>query len=332
MPTTIHSDTEHLRSAVQLAVRAPSIYNTQPWRWALRADGLELYADRSRQLTVVDPDGHALLISCGAAVELARLGLAVAGCHTEVYRTPDPTDADLLARIVVIGHAAVSDDIRLRAMAARRRYSERRPFTPRAVSGELLELLAAAICDDGVFLHVVQRADERLDLAVLVSRADQALCADPDYRQELARWTRGGPADDGIPASAVPHVVGAERRHADVPLRDFEVGITGALPVQGGQDEDPVLAVIMTADRGADGCLRAGEALARLLVDAQVYGLAASIISQPVDWPVLRERMRALMSWCDHPQILLRIGWPSAGTAGTPTPRRPISDVIDLRS
>lgn len=98
-------------------------------------------------------------------------------------------------------------------------------------------------------------------------------------------------------------MTGSEPRHADVPVRDFEAGITGALQVEGGQAEDPALAVIMTTDRGVEGYLHAGEGLSRLLVGAQQQGLAASIISQPVDWPVVRERMRGLMSWADYPQI-----------------------------
>lgn len=327
--TTIHPSSDELQSAVGLAVRAPSIHNTQPWRWALRSDGLDLYADKARQLTVADPDGHALMVSCGAALDLARLGLAAAGYQTSVSRLPDPADTDLLARIVVTGRGPVPEETELRVAAARQRHSDRRPFAARAVSPELLELLTAQVQDDGVYLHVVQGSDESLDLAVLVSRADQALHADPAYQRELASWTRTERSSDGVPAAAVPHVTGSEPRHADVPVRDFEAGITGALQVEGGQAEDPTLAVIMTTDRGVEGYLHAGEGLSRLLVGAQQQGLAASIISQPVDWPVVRERMRGLMSWADYPQILVRIGWPVAGETGDLTPRRPMADVID---
>jgi hypothetical protein len=292
---------------------------------------LDLYADRTRQLPVADPDGHALMVSCGGALELARLGLAEVGYASDVQRRPEPDEPDLLARIVVRGNAAISEDTRSRAAAARRRHSERRPFAKRPVPTELLDRLAAAVReDDRVFLHVVEHSDEQLDLAVLVSRADEALHNDPAYREELARWTRRGPADDGVPASAIPHVVGDEPRHTSVPVRDFEVGVTGRLSIEGGgQDEHPALGVIMTADRGDLGALRAGEALARVLVNAEAEGLAASIISQPVDWPVVRERMRGLMSWAEYPQILVRIGWPAEREIGEPTPRRPVSDVIE---
>ena len=89
--------------AVSFGVRAPSIHNTQPWRWVYRSGVLELHADRSRQLPALDPDGRSVLLSCGAALELARLGFAASGWRTEVDRLPDPDRPDLLARATVAG-------------------------------------------------------------------------------------------------------------------------------------------------------------------------------------------------------------------------------------
>ena len=45
---------------IRLAARAPSLHNTQPWRFKVSQDALELYADTKRQLRV-DPDGRELL-------------------------------------------------------------------------------------------------------------------------------------------------------------------------------------------------------------------------------------------------------------------------------
>src|SRR5829696_5918752 len=92
-----------IERAVAFAVLAPSIHNTQPWRWVAHDGVLDLYADRERGLPAMDPDGRGLLVSCGGALELARLGLAVAGWAVAVERFPDRDRPDLLARLTARG-------------------------------------------------------------------------------------------------------------------------------------------------------------------------------------------------------------------------------------
>ena len=42
-----------LEACLRAAVAAPSIHNSQPWRFVLRPGGVDLYADRTRKLGVV---------------------------------------------------------------------------------------------------------------------------------------------------------------------------------------------------------------------------------------------------------------------------------------
>ena len=90
-----------LRRIVELATRAPSVHNTQPWRWRGGPHSLELYADRSRTLPASDPDGRNLVISCGAALHHAQVAADALGWSTMVTRFPDPDQPDLLARLAV---------------------------------------------------------------------------------------------------------------------------------------------------------------------------------------------------------------------------------------
>jgi len=63
---------------IEVAARAPSLHNTQPWRFKLSEHAIELYADASRQLPE-DPAGREMLISCGAALYGLRLGVRSLG-------------------------------------------------------------------------------------------------------------------------------------------------------------------------------------------------------------------------------------------------------------
>src|SRR5262245_62330230 len=97
-----------LHQAAQTAIAAPSIFNTQPWRWQVDHSSLRLWAEHERQLLVADPEGRMLTVSCGVALHHARLALAGGGHEAEVQRLPDPGDPDLLAEIHLGGVHAPS--------------------------------------------------------------------------------------------------------------------------------------------------------------------------------------------------------------------------------
>lgn len=92
-----------VRAAVSLATRAPSIHNSQPWRWRLADSSVHLLAGTSRLLPVTDPDGRDLLLSCGAALHHLRVALAAEGwaplpatprrALAEVFERFSPADA-----------------------------------------------------------------------------------------------------------------------------------------------------------------------------------------------------------------------------------------------
>jgi hypothetical protein len=73
---------------VRVAARAPSLHNTQPWRFKVLEDAIELYADHSRQLRT-DPIARELLISCGAALYGLRLAVRSLGRTPEVELFPE---------------------------------------------------------------------------------------------------------------------------------------------------------------------------------------------------------------------------------------------------
>src|SRR5690349_17862595 len=91
------ADIDLIKKVVELAGRAPSLHNSQPWQWVIRGTELQLWLDRSRIVRNTDRGGREALISCGAALDHLRVAAAAAGWQTFVERFPNPNRPEHLA-------------------------------------------------------------------------------------------------------------------------------------------------------------------------------------------------------------------------------------------
>lgn len=121
-------DPEVISDAVWLACRAPSLYNSQPWRWVVDAAGIETFADPDRAPARTDTSGREVLIACGAVLDHFRVAMAVAGWMTYVESFPNPNNLDHVATIGCDPMDFVTDGHRQRADAILRRHTDRLPF------------------------------------------------------------------------------------------------------------------------------------------------------------------------------------------------------------
>jgi nitroreductase len=317
---------EALEVAADHGRLAPSVHNTQPWTFALFADRLELRADRSRRLAVVDPDGRELAMSIGAALFGVRASLATSGFAASVARLPDPADPDLLA-VVRPGSGAVDPALARLDRVGSRRHTNRQPFGPETVPADLLDELATSVAAEDALLVPLRTPQQRVLVAELTRLADLLQNADPDYRDELRRWTSRSPAQgDGVPASSVPRTSGP--RTDAVPVRDFDLHGAGGLPRTTGSGVDQTLLLLATARDDVVAWLRAGEALQRLLLELTRRDWVAGPLTQPLEVPQIRSRLGELTDPF-VPQMLLRVG---RAAPAEPTARRPRRTVVENSS
>jgi nitroreductase len=68
-----------LQDFVHLATLAPSGHNTQPWRFQIGEDRIDVLPDLSRRTPVVDPHDHHLFVSLGCAVENLAIAASANG-------------------------------------------------------------------------------------------------------------------------------------------------------------------------------------------------------------------------------------------------------------
>lgn len=318
---------ERLASLVRYAVLAPSGHNTQPWRFRLVEDALELWADRSRGLPVVDPEDRELVMSCGAALFHLRAAAQAHGLDLTVEMLPEGSESDLLARLVLDGAQATIPDVGELVEAIPGRRTNREAFEDRPVPTSLLEQLSADVDDEGARLATVSNSETKHRIAELVAEGDRRQMADRHFRRELAAWLRPNTssASDGIRghgfgfSDLMSHL-------GPLVIRTFDLGDSQAAKDEDIAEKAPVLAIISTDGDDPDAWLAAGQALARLLLRAHASGIWASYLNQPIEVDELRSELRDRLGQSSYPQLLLRLGY---GPTPQPQPRRPDAEVLD---
>lgn len=319
-PTTSHRDltalTKVLAAAAITAARyAPSILNTQPWRWRVRPDRLELFAEPRRQLGVTDPDGRLLILSCGTVLHHASVTLAAQGWTARIVRTPSTSTTVPLAVCDRLERITVTPAARQREQAMRTRHTDRRPVSDQPIAAAVIRAIAAT-ARGAVSLQVLS-GEQILDLAAAVSKAGAVRTRDALARAELDYWT-SRPRTEGI--GLPPQVLPQRPAQTTVPGRRY--GHAGTLPIGAGHDRAATYAILYGDGDDPAQWLQAGEALSALWLAATALEVAVLPLSDVVAVPGTREALRRMLKPLDHPYLALRLGIAEPAPAVPPRTRR----------
>jgi hypothetical protein len=320
-------DTETIKDAVLLAGRAPSLHNSQPWRWILEGDHLQLFVKLDRVVRRTDRSGREALISGGVVLDHLRVAMSAAGWRATVDRFPNPNNLLHLASIAFSPMDFVTDRHRRRADAILLRRTDRLPFAAPADWESFEPEFREAVNSDAVRLDVI--ADDLRPQLAQASQLTEALrLYDSSYHAELQWWTAAFEVSDGIPHSSL--VSAAENDRVDVG-RTFPVTHHPERRAEVDEDRSKIL-VLSTYDESHYSVLRCGEALSALLLDATMAGLATCTLTHITELPASRGVVAELIGRNTVPQVLIRAGLvPAIEDIPPPTPRRPIDDVFECR-
>jgi hypothetical protein len=328
-PSEAATPEEIARFVTAAAVQAPSVHNTQPWRFSHRDNEIELSANNERQLRVADPDGREMFVSCGAALFNVRVALRYLGLVPKVRVLPDHHLVNLIARVSWDDRVpAVEYEKELYAQIPRRR-THRGGFDPAPIPPELLAALPGQATKEKAMLDLMDAEPQRAAvLAAVVEAGDGALRLDSSLAKEEARWAPGPDShrQDGVPPTAYP--AQPERTEPQFASRDYAHGHGWGLPPG---EEDPVVrsagvvGLLTTSVDQPSDWICAGQALQRVLLLASSYGVAAALHSQPLELPLLRDFIRIHLSRRAYPQMVLRLGTTSETAQSV---RRPVDEVL----
>ncbi|GAB5897981.1 NAD(P)H nitroreductase [Mycolicibacterium mageritense] len=343
MPDTL-LDIATITKAVEVASRAPSLHNTQPWRWVAgsatdaadensatdtpseRGLELQLFLDPTRVVRSTDRSAREAVMSCGVMLDHVRVAMAAAGWSTSVDRFPNPNNLDHLATLQFSQLEFVTDAHRRRADAILARRTDRLPMAAPA-DWESFETLLQARLDDGPVHADVLGDDARQQLTEAAELTESLRLYDSAYHAELAWWTTPFATEDGIPQSALVSAAESER-----------VAMARSFPVTAHSDRRPALnddaakiVVLSTDGYSRADALDAGEALSATLLECTLVGFATCPVTHVTELHASRDIIGALIGRDACPQVLVRVGIaPALEDVPPPTPRRPVEAILSI--
>lgn len=321
---------ERVKALVRDAAAAPSMHNAQPWRFRYFQDNRTFHvrADFDRVMPHADPDARALHIGCGATLLNLRVAAIHGGWHPETRLLPDPADPALLATVRLTGSGGDESDLGTLYPAIHQRHSSRFPFEERDIPEAVRTALRDAAGRERASLSF-STGWHLQDVLDLVEEAEARNRTDRGSDEDLAAWTRTGTPSEGTAPDGVPdYAFGPRKRGGKAPMRDF----AGSRHVEGRSaaqfERSPHLALLSTARDQPDDWLCAGQAMEHVLLLATLEGLSSSFVTQALEWTDLRWPLRDPISGSGHVQMVLRLGY---GPKGPSTPRRQVTEVLDIR-
>jgi nitroreductase len=321
-------DREHVMAMADAARWAPSVHNTQPWRFRVQHDGLAVLVDDRYGLPALDPTGRLRTMSCGAAVTNAAVTSLALGYGTRVQLLPEGVRGGAVARVIAVTprHPTARDRRLAEAIDLRRTHRVLHPHEH--VPHQLLADLADTVADEGATLTVLDEHSRRV-LARLLVRAVREQERRPELIAETRSWLREAPAPHGprpvdgilLPSLAPDPgpVESLVRRRGHLPMLsedqladDLSTGSLVVLSTLGDTRRDHVVA---------------GMAMQRLLLHLTALDLVATWADQATQQPDTRGQVSALLHRPGRAQLVLRIGRPLVDVR-TP-PRRQLDDLLE---
>ncbi|MCG8322267.1 MAG: hypothetical protein MI921_22410 [Cytophagales bacterium] len=296
---------------IKYAIKAPSVHNTQPWRFAYRNNVIKVFPDYNRRLPMADQDDHALFISLGCAVENLVIAANHFGYRADIDYFP-PLENNECIRIRLT-EGRVDLDNRL-FEAIDNRQSTRNRYKGRKIPGEDMKALQNAAHYEGVRTLVFSGQQEILPLIEFIKEASFLRFSNNSFKHELIYWIRFNTREakqtgDGLYTASmgfpsVPSWLGRLIMRLIKPSGE-------AKRVEKLVKSSSAMMVFIAESNQKKNWINLGRAFERVALTATVLNIKHAHLNMPCEEIEVRKKLAAYLGLPDNqqPLLLIRLGY-----------------------
>lgn len=291
-----------IKSLLKYVIQAPSGYNTQPWKFKLGQDYLEIIPDYTRARINTDPEYREFFMSLGAAatnfqVAADHFGLA----FKKSYRLDDENhDYAIIFKSTGEKIEPVPSPL---FSAISTRHTNRFPYRDEKIAKTIITELRSLPRPDSVSLNLITRPGDITAFARLINRSFLLWSRQQSMIDELETWIRDDLefSPDGLPTGVINiYKLAVNVKHLLHPVKK-------SLEIKNA----PALALISTKNDSVSDWFEAGEFFELLALTLASHGLTTDFFNYPVALKKSRQETAAQVKSSDFPQLLFRFGLPT---------------------
>ncbi|MCU0487606.1 MAG: twin-arginine translocation signal domain-containing protein [Anaerolineales bacterium] len=311
-----------MEEIVRYATLAPNGHNTQPWKFAIKEQAIEIHPDITRRLPGVDPKDRELWISLGCALENMMLAARASGLNPEVTY---PETAEVI-RIRLTTDISQVDPL---FDAIPQRQNTRSEYNGQPIPKADFDRLQSLELEPGISLRFSNTPGELETIVEYVNQGNLIQYADMVFVDELIAWLRfnkkeASASRDGLYSGC--------SGNPEVPRWLGKMFVAGTKPQQQADIDAKKLRssagafVIASETDDKTGWVRTGQAYERLALQMTSLNIKSAFLNQPIEVTTLRSQFqRAIGLGNAWPQLLVRFGYAETLPHSL---RRPVDQVL----
>ena len=316
------SSSEPMRILIHYATLAANGHNTQPWKFTIQEDGIEIRPDPARRLPVVDPDNRELWISLGCALENLLIAARANGLSPEVTY-PDAAD---LIRVRLISGARQSSPL---FDAILLRQNTRSEYNGQSIKQADFDKIQALTLEPGISLRFATGPSDLETVLAYVNQGNLSQYANQAFLNELIFWLRFNKKET---LASLDGLYTRCSGNPEVPRWLGKIFVSGGTPQQQADLDAKKMrssagAVVVASERDdKTAWVRTGQVYERLALQMTALNIRSAFLNQPIEVAPIRSQFQnAIGLGSSLPQLLLRFGY---GEALPRSVRRPVEEVL----